>query len=134
MRLGRDISAQELNRVDFNARADALINQYPEVVSVGWIDERQRVRGTRSTATGNALPYGEHLPAGDTESTFSLTRDLQQPVYSRPSFGPSHTALLQLHVPINAQGQHKRVGRVGGDAGACCLDRGKKPVIARMLG
>ncbi len=105
MRLGRDISAQELNRVDFNARADALINQYPEVVSVGWIDERQRVRGTRSTATGNALPYGEHLPAGDTESTFSLTRDLQQPVYSRPSFGPSHTALLQLHVPINAQGR-----------------------------
>jgi PAS domain-containing protein len=46
---------------------------------------------------------------GETESTYSLARDLQQPVYSQPAAGTDSTALLQLHIPLSDQGRFSGV-------------------------
>jgi PAS domain-containing protein len=45
------------------------------------------------------------LRVGETESTYSLARDLQQPVYSQPAAGPRARACLQLHIPLADQGR-----------------------------
>ncbi|MDD0837324.1 PAS domain S-box protein [Curvibacter sp. HBC61] len=108
MRLARDVSNRELNRNDFNTRADGLINQYPELQMLSWIDEKGRVRATRAAPTvpgAQLLSVGEVLKRGETEATFSLTKDLQQPVYSPPSGSAEDGAQLQLHVPLNDQGR-----------------------------
>src|SRR5450830_1364166 len=107
MRLARDVSNRELNRNDFNARADNLINQYPELQTLSWIDEKRRVRASRAAPTVPAsrlLTSGDTLRAGETDDTYGLTKDLQQPVYSQP-LGTDDSALLQLHVPLNEQGR-----------------------------
>ncbi|WP_027477097.1 PAS domain S-box protein [Curvibacter gracilis] len=107
MRLARDVSNRELNRNDFNARADNLINQYPELQTLSWIDEKRRVRASRAAPTVPAarlLTTGDTLHAGETDDTYGLTKDLQQPVYSQP-LGSEDSALLQLHVPLNEQGR-----------------------------
>ena len=48
---------------------------------------------------------GEVLRPGETESIYSLARDLQQPVYSQPAAGTDSTGLLQLHIPLTDQGR-----------------------------
>ena len=50
-------------------------------------------------------PAGDVLRTGETESIYSLARDLQQPVYSQPAAGGEGTGLLQLHVPLTEQGK-----------------------------
>jgi PAS domain S-box-containing protein len=45
------------------------------------------------------------LRPGETETMYSLARDLQQPVYSQPVAGPDSSGLLQLHVPLSDQGK-----------------------------
>ena len=49
---------------------------------------------------------GEVLRPGPTADNFSLTRDLQQPVYVQPTAVPNESVpLLQVLVPLNMQGK-----------------------------
>jgi PAS domain S-box-containing protein len=108
MRLARDVANHEMKRPDFNARAEALISQYPEILMLSWIDERLRIRASHaapSMPVSHLLSQGDTLKMGDTESTFSLTRDLQQPVYAQPVAVADGSAQLQLHVPLSDQGR-----------------------------
>ena len=112
MRLARDVSNHELNRNDFNARADTLIGQYPELQVLTWVDEHRRVKASRAAPmvpTPQLLTLGEVLKSGETEATFSLSKDLQQPVYSQPLASAGTGALLQLHVPLSEQGHFSGV-------------------------
>jgi PAS domain S-box-containing protein len=105
MRLARDISNKDVDPEDFVGRAEALVLQYPELQSLAWIDDRRRVR---SAYAGPSVPNqqqriaGDVIRAGETEATYSLVRDLQQPVYSQPVAGKDANPLLQLHVPLAA--------------------------------
>jgi hypothetical protein len=71
MRIARDISNREVDAEDFQVRAEALINQYPELETLSWIDERRRVKGSYGKAS---LPMsqrrltGDTLKAGETET------------------------------------------------------------------
>ncbi|WP_325343716.1 PAS domain S-box protein [Xylophilus sp.] len=108
MRIARDISNQELDRVGFVSRAEALISQYPELQAVSWIDESERIVASHAAPTvpSNQLRVsGEALKPGETESFFSLARDLSQPVYSQPAGGLDPAPLLQLHVPLTGDGR-----------------------------
>ncbi|MBV8621029.1 MAG: PAS domain S-box protein, partial [Curvibacter sp.] len=108
MRLARDVSNHELNRNDFNARADTLISQYPELQVLSWVDEHRRIKASRAAPTvptPQLLNSGDSLKPGEMEATFSLSKDLQQPVYSQPMGSADTAALLQLHVPLNDQGR-----------------------------
>ncbi|MDW5441830.1 PAS domain S-box protein [Polaromonas sp. SM01] len=112
MRLGRDVSNRDVDTEEFIAQAESLVNQYPELLAVTWVDARRKVKAAYVSPSANVTQVrasGEQLKYGETEGTFGLARDLRQPVYSRPltpkedaSYnGPS----LQLQVPLDDQGK-----------------------------
>jgi len=106
MRLARDISNRELDSEDFVGRAETLVIQHPELQQLAWIDERRRIRAgyAAPSVPGQQLRLsGDVLRPGETETTFQLVRDLQQPVYSQPAGGSEPVAVLQLHVPLADQ-------------------------------
>ncbi len=114
MRIARDLGNQEMERGQFVQRAETLVSQYPELQAITWIDERGRVRATLAAptiASSQLRAVGEALASGSpTAEIFGLTRDLQQPVYMQPEAAArAPTPLLQLHVPINAQGKFSGV-------------------------
>ncbi|MEY4883324.1 MAG: hypothetical protein RIS34_1178 [Pseudomonadota bacterium] len=103
MRIARDISNREVDAEDFQVRAEALINQYPELETLSWIDERRRVKGSYGKAS---LPMsqrrltGDTLKAGETENTYTLAKELLQPVYVQRMAVKDKESHLQLHVPM----------------------------------
>jgi PAS domain S-box-containing protein len=119
MRMTRDISNKEIDAAEFSAQAEGLINQYPELLAVTWVDARRRVKATYlspSAQPAQVRVVGESLKNGETDSTYGLSRDLRQPVYSRPLQGAenNNTApTLQILVPVDEQG--KFAGVVMGD-------------------
>jgi PAS domain S-box-containing protein len=119
MRMTRDISNKEIDAAEFLEQAEGLINQYPELLAVTWVDAKRRVKVTYLSPSAQAAQVravGETLKNGETDSTYGLARDLRQPVYSRPLQGAenNHTApTLQILVPVDEQG--KFAGVVMGD-------------------
>ncbi len=113
MRIARDLSNQDLERAEFVSRAEALISQYPELQAITWIDDKRRIRASHAAptvASSQLRIAGEVLKPGETADTFSLARDLQQPVYSQPAATSGESApLLQLQVPLAAQGKFSGV-------------------------
>lgn len=113
MRIARDASATELDSEEFMGRAEALVNQYPELQLLTWIDQRRRVRASyASPSVPGALlrPVGKPLGQGETENTYTLARDVQQPVYLQPLRREGEPAsLLQLHIPMFERGHFSGV-------------------------
>ena len=108
MRIARDISNKEVDPPEFVGRAESMIAQYPELLMLTWIDERRRIIANYAAPSLNSSQVrvvGEVLRPGETETMYSLARDLQQPVYSQPVAGPDSSGLLQLHVPLADQGK-----------------------------
>ncbi len=102
MRLARDVSNRELDAEDFRDRAESLVNQYPELESISWIDDRKRVRsnfGTASLGSNQSRQNGNVLRPGETDSNFGLAKDLKQPIYFQRTASGS-PAYLQLHIPL----------------------------------
>ncbi len=106
MRMARDISNQDIRREQFAARAEALVQQYPEYQSLSWVNDRRQLISTHTVSNLlHSLPLrlGEALPLGDTETHYSLSRDLMQPIYG--VIAPEKTKdspqpMLQLHTPL----------------------------------
>jgi PAS domain S-box-containing protein len=116
MRLARDVSNREIRVDQFMSRAEALVQQYPEYQSLTWIDDRRRIIANKSVSsllTGQHLRAGSVLKVGDTESNFSLARDLKQPIYGQIDAEDERdagNAVLQLHSPLtNDQGRFSGV-------------------------
>jgi PAS domain S-box-containing protein len=113
MRLARDASGREIDFDEFVSRAESLVSQYPELQALTWIDDRRRIRASYAAPSINPSQLrlaGTVLRVGETESTYSLARDLQQPVYSQPaSTQPTNAGdladLLQLHIPLANHGR-----------------------------
>ena len=110
MRMSRDVSNKEIDAEEFAAQAEGLINQYPELLAVTWVDARRRVKVTYLSPSAQAAQVrvaGEQLKSGETDSTYGLARDLRQPVYSRPlqSTDSNSAATLQILVPLDEQGK-----------------------------
>ena len=112
MRIGRDISNKEVDVEDFITQAESLVNQYPELLAVTWIDARRRVKVAYVSSSANAAQIreaGEQLQPGETDGTYGLARDLRQPVYSRPlnplDSSDYNAPTLQLLVPLDDQGK-----------------------------
>ena len=91
MRLGRELSNREIDADDFRSRSEILINRYPELQSLSWSDERRRIKAvvdTGNLASSQLRIIGSTFKMGETESAFSLARDLQQPIYAQRSATP----------------------------------------------
>ncbi len=116
MRMARDISNQEIRKDQFMVRAEALVQQYPEYQSLSWVNERRQVISTHTVShLLHSLPLrvGEALPLGDTETHYSLSRDLMQPIYGviePEKVKDGALPMLQLHTPLtNDKGQFSGV-------------------------
>jgi PAS domain-containing protein len=116
MRLARDVSNKEIRTEQFLSRAEALVQQYPEFLSLTWIDDRRRIvanQSISSIAPNQQLRAGTVLKIGETESHFSLARDLMQPIYGQldaEADRDSQMSVLQLHTPLtNDQGRFSGV-------------------------
>ena len=112
MRMGRDVSSKEIDAEEFISQAESLVNQYPELLAVTWVDVRRRVKAAYVSASATAAQLrrpGEQLKAGETDGTYGLARDLRQPVYSRPLNPTDSSAYnaptLQIMVPLDEQGK-----------------------------
>ena len=112
MRIGRDVSNKEIDIEEFMLQAEALVNQYPELMAVSWIDSKRRIKASYVSPSANAIAprtVGEQLKIGETDGTYELARDLRQPVYSRPLIVQDtrryNAASLQLQVPLDDQGK-----------------------------
>lgn len=112
MRLGRDVSNREADRSAFLQQAESMVNQYPELLAVTWIDARRRVRVAYVSPSAHPSQFrvpGEQLRSGETDATYGLARDLRQPVYSRPltpdNDGATTSPTLQIQVPLEDQGK-----------------------------
>ncbi|MDP3702316.1 MAG: PAS domain-containing sensor histidine kinase [Hylemonella sp.] len=110
VRLAQEISGQELDAEQFRNRASVLVNQFPELQGLSWIDERRRLRaahGHPSLAQSlvNSPVRGDVLPEkpSDTENAFALARELRQPIYLQRNATPDGTALLELHLPLHTR-------------------------------
>jgi PAS domain S-box-containing protein len=112
MRIARDIANKEVDAEELVGRAESMVVQYPELQVLTWIDERRRIKASYaapSVGTAQLRAAGATLRPGETESMYSLARDLQQPVYSQPVAGSEGTGMLQLHVPLTEQGKFSGV-------------------------
>lgn len=116
MRLARDVSNKEIRTDQFLSRAEALVQQYPEFVSLTWIDDRRRIMANQSVSSispSQQMRAGTVLKVGETESHFSLARDLMQPIYGQVNTDEdkdAQLAVLQLHTPLsNDQGRFSGV-------------------------
>jgi PAS domain S-box-containing protein len=112
MRLARDIGNKEVDPEEFMGRAESMVAQYPELQAITWIDDRRRIVAsqiTPSMITTQTWMAGDILRMGDTEASYSLARDLLQPVYSQPSASSTTVPLLQLHTPLTDLGRFSGV-------------------------
>ena len=112
MRIGRDVSNKEIDAEEFVAQAESLVNQYPELLAVTWIDGRRRVKVSYASASASGDQIrtpGEQLKLGETGGTYDLARDLRQPVYSRPLSQQNSSIVdpstLQILIPLDDQGK-----------------------------
>ena len=105
MRIARDVSSKEIDAEDFTAQAEVLINNYPELHAITWIDSKQRVRAAYASSSassqqlrgvGSTVSFKE----GEGAFAFSLAKDLGQPTYSRPIIEKGLQPILQLHIPL----------------------------------
>ncbi len=104
MRIARELSNHELDTDNFQDQAKAIVNQYPELQSLTWIDEHKVIKASFGAATlaANYLSAVQSaLKDDETESTYNLARDLQQPVYSQNAETADAPAMLQLHIPLS---------------------------------
>ncbi len=80
MRVARELSNRELDASEFRVQAEVIVNQYPELQSLTWIDDRKRIKssfGAAGMSGGQFQPVGSVLKAGETDSNYTLARELQ---------------------------------------------------------
>ena len=112
MRIARDVSNKDVDAEEFIIQAESLVNQYPELMAVTWLDAKRRVTVAYASASATSSQFrslGSVLKAGETDGTYDLARDLRQPVYSRP-LNPADNSdynapTLQILVPLDEQGK-----------------------------
>ncbi len=109
-RFAREVASREISHQDFMNRAEALVNLYPEVQGLTWIDERRRTRVDYHTANLPMAPQKSGETAdGSTQAVdnFALARELLMPMYSTPQTQPGLDSMLELHLPLIEKAKFK---------------------------
>jgi PAS domain S-box-containing protein len=103
MRMARQVANHEIDASEFAVQAENLINQYPELISVAWIDQNRQVvaaYASPSAADSSVHRAGELMPPAASGGSFDLARELRQPVYSAPLAHADQGATVQVQVPL----------------------------------
>ena len=109
MRLAADVSNKQIDSEEFVTQAEALVQQYPELQSVVWIDAKKRIKmgyTSPSAPSSQVRVAGDTIKMPETDATFGLARDVRQPVYSGPfTFNTATAPVLQVQVPLADAGR-----------------------------
>jgi PAS domain S-box-containing protein len=111
-RIAREVSNHELDQEDFRARAASMLNQYPEIQGLAWIDERHRVKvGTGTTRQANSLlhPAMDPAPQIDSDAAFASAKLSNQPVYLQRPRSTEFAPLMQIYLPLNERNRFSGV-------------------------
>ncbi|MCE2857947.1 MAG: PAS domain S-box protein [Comamonadaceae bacterium] len=128
MRLARDISNKDVDLKEFSKRkrAETLVLKNPELQALAWVDDKRKILAIQTTPSvliNQKWRVGEVLKWGESENSYTLARDLMQPIYSQEDDGSlsmgnnsmgqesyAKNEVLQLHTPLtNAQGRFNGV-------------------------
>ncbi len=105
MRMARELSNRDLSLDEFKVRVGSMLNQYPELQGVAWLDERRKIRYSHGSAVdgANLMHQNADTPQRkDQQGGFAQARELHQPVYvQRLRTNDDNAHLLQLIVPLN---------------------------------
>ena len=104
MRIAREISNRELDAEDFQKRAEEMVNQYPELQGMAWIDGKKVIKASFNAASLSAIePHASkaHLTTDETESAYKLAQELRQPLYFQHLAEADTPAMLHLHIPLS---------------------------------
>jgi PAS domain S-box-containing protein len=104
MRIAREVSNRELDTEDFRARALTLLDQYPEMQGLAWLDEKRRIRagtGTVSYIAPNARTVGEPIKIMDNAAAFAQVAESNQPVYVQRLNTFDGAPMMQIYAPLN---------------------------------
>ena len=103
LRIAREVANRELTVEEFHARASAIVNQYPEMYGLAWLDYRRHVK----SGSGSLMPPATVLrdselvqPLIDDEESFSQARESNQPVYLHHIDATEKTPMLQIYIPV----------------------------------
>ena len=112
MRIAREVSNRELDAVDFKARAESMLNQYPELQGIAWVDDRRRVKTSLGSAILAATQLNQSADGpqrSDTLNGFAQARESRQPVYLQRVRTEDRAPLLQMQVPLSDRGKFSGV-------------------------
>ena len=112
MRIARELSNREMDVDDFLGRAEALINRYPELQGLSWIDEHRRIMASANSASlsvSQSNNLANPVQLEETKRAYQLAQDLQQPVYAQRLAKAGESAALQLHIPLNERARFSGV-------------------------
>ena len=110
MRIAREVSNRELDFDDFRARATSMLNQYPEIRGLAWLDDKRRLRaGAGSAARFYGIkplgPFGDPQYQSDVQSGMTQAKDADQPVYLQRAVSKDTVPYLQLFIPVTDRGK-----------------------------
>ena len=106
VRLARETANSEIDTEEFMVRAESLMDQYPELHILSWIDRTGRIKASYAVPSMNNQQLrltDELLAPGDTQKSFVLAGEMQQPIYAQPMARQERPAILELHLPFPKQ-------------------------------
>nr|WP_315465886.1 PAS domain S-box protein [uncultured Rhodoferax sp.] len=111
-RIARELANREIDAFDFKLRAASLLDQYPEVQAIAWVDDKKRTRASQGMGASAIGPYyvpGNVLLKEDRDTGYTLTRQLNQLLYVQPPPTQDEAPLLQMFIPLNDKGRFSGV-------------------------
>jgi len=112
MRMAREIGNRELDINTFKARASAMLNQYPELQGVAWVDDRRNIKGNFGTTIRLASEVqqpSDPLRRTDADIGFQQARESHQPVYIQRTWSSERIPFLQIYIPLSDREQFSGV-------------------------
>jgi PAS domain S-box-containing protein len=109
LRMAREVATRAVDGDDIPGQALSFTRARPEVVALTWLGPQGEVKlhhvsashPTELTGAGPSAPPTK-VPNAESEMAwaFSTTRELRQPVYSRPYESAGRIPVFQIHVPL----------------------------------
>jgi len=112
MRIAREMSNREIDEEDFQLRAEEMVNRYPELQGLSWIDGNRTIKasyGMASLSAQHLRALGGTLTQGETEGAYRLAQELRQPLYFQHLAIKDRPAMLQLHIPLSERNKFSGV-------------------------
>ena len=107
-RLGREITNREASAEEVRMRINVVLNRYPEVRGLAWVDENRRVRAAAGSASvWNPKPLAATPLSSnpDHDVLFLRARTTRKPFYYQALRKDSYAPMLQLVIPLHEPGR-----------------------------